>query len=168
MKESGKPTDFAHQHGKDDRMYGERLEDPYQAKGKYPEPTVCSGCGAVYRKGRWQWGAPIAGAHEQLCPACQRIEDGQPAGILTIKGDFFAAHRDEILHLIENYEEKEKPEHPLQRVMGITDEDGGTVVTFTDMHIARGVGEALHHAYEGELDYEHSEKTSVFRVNWTR
>lgn len=168
MKEPRKPTDFAHQHPKDERAYGERLEDPYQARGKYSEPTVCTGCGAVFHKGRWHWGSPIAGAHQQLCPACQRIHDDQPAGILTISGEFFPAHREEILNLIDNYEEKEKPEHPLQRVMGVTDEDGGTIVTFTDMHLARGVGEALHRAYEGELDFEYNEKATVFRVNWSR
>jgi NMD protein affecting ribosome stability and mRNA decay len=168
MKEPRKPTDFAHQHGKDERMYGERLEDPYQARGKYSEPTVCPDCGAVYHDGRWRWAAAAANAHEQRCPACQRIQDGQPAAILTLRGDFLPAHRDEILHLIENYEKKERPEHPLQRVMAISDEDDATVVAFTDMHIARAVGEALHSAYEGELDYEHNEKTTVFRVNWTR
>ncbi len=168
MKEPRKPTDFTHQHGKDDRMYGERLEDPYQARGKYTEPTVCSGCGAVFHKGRWRWGAPIAGAKEQLCPACQRIHDGQPAGIVTIRGDFFAAHRDEILNLITNAEEKERPEHPLQRVMGIEDQGDGIVVSLTDMHLTRGIGEALHHAYEGELTYDYNDKDTVFRVSWTR
>jgi hypothetical protein len=168
MKEPRKPTDIAHQPGKDDRMYSERLEDPYQARGKYSEPTVCPECSAVFHKGRWQWGSAEAGAKEQLCPACQRIHDGQPAGVLTIGGEFFAAHREEIMNLIHNAEKKEKPEHPLQRIMGTEDQDGAAVVTFTDMHLARGTAEALHHAYEGELDYDFSEKDGVFRASWTR
>ena len=64
--------------------------DPYQQRGKYAEPTVCSDCGAVYQKGRWQWSsAPVqAQAHNERCPACARIREDMPAGYLTIKGIF--------------------------------------------------------------------------------
>jgi NMD protein affecting ribosome stability and mRNA decay len=168
MKEPRKPTDFAQQHGKDDRMYGERLHDPYQARGKYPEPSLCPDCGAVFEKGRWHWGSAGAGAHEQRCPACQRIQDKQPAGVVTLKGDFLSAHRHEIISLIQNAEKKEKPEHPLQRVMAIEDQDGGITVSLTDVHIARAIADALQHAYEGELDYEYSDKDTLFRASWSR
>jgi NMD protein affecting ribosome stability and mRNA decay len=168
MKQPRKPTDYAQQHGKDERMYGERYEDPYQARGKYPEPSVCTGCGALFHKGRWQWGIAPAGAHKHLCPACQRIHDRQPAGILTIRGDFFAAHRQEILGLIHNAEAKERVEHPLQRVMKIEEGEDGVVVSLTDVHLTRTIGDDLHSAYEGELDYEYVERATVFRANWTR
>ena len=29
--------------------------DPYQAREKLSEPSVCRDCGAVYHQGRWQW-----------------------------------------------------------------------------------------------------------------
>jgi hypothetical protein len=168
MKEPRKSQDFVRQHGKDERMYGGRYEDPYQRRGKYQEPSVCTECGAVFQKGRWQWGDAPEGAHEHLCPACQRIHDGQPAGVLTISGDFLLEHKQEIMGVIHNTETKEKAEHPLQRVMAIEEQDNNVIVSLTDMHLTRGIGEALHHAYEGELDYEYVEKDTVFRASWTR
>jgi NMD protein affecting ribosome stability and mRNA decay len=168
MKEPRKSQDFIRQHGKDERMYGETLEDPYQRRGKYEEPTVCPDCSAVFHKGRWQWGSVPSGAHEHKCPACARIHDNQPAAVVTVGGDFFKEHKEEVLGLVRNHETREKAEHPLQRIMGIDEQEGSAVVTLTDMHLARGIGEALHHAYEGEVDYQYVDKDSVFRVNWTR
>lgn len=168
MKKPRKSQDFIRRHGKDERMYGEMLEDAYQARGKYPEPSVCTGCDAVFHKGRWQWAAAPAEAHKQLCPACQRIHDGQAAGIVTISGDFFAGHKQEILGLIHHLETKEKAEHPLQRIMAIEDDDNGATVSLTDMHLARGIGVALHHAYQGDVEYHYTDKDTVFRVTWSR
>ena len=163
-----KSRDYARQHPKDERAYGERNEDPYQSRGKYPEPSVCIGCGAVFHKGRWQWGMAPESAHKHLCPACQRIHDRVPAGILTVSGAFFNEHRQEILNLIHNAEAKERAEHPLQRIMRIEGQNAGIVVSFTDMHLARGIGEGLHHAYQGEVYYQYTDKEGVLRVQWTR
>lgn len=168
MKQPRKSRDFIRQHGKDERMYGERHEDPYNFDRKYPEPSVCTDCGAVFHKGRWRWETAPEGAHEQLCPACQRIHDGQPAGILTISGDFFLEHKQEVMGVIHNLEKKEKAEHPLQRVISIEEQDSSVVVSLTDIHLTRAIGDALHHAYEGELDYEYVDKETVFRASWTR
>jgi hypothetical protein len=41
-------------------------------------------------------------------------------------------------------------------------------ITTTDIHLARGIGEALHHAYQGELEYHYHEKDNLLRVVWTR
>jgi hypothetical protein len=103
-----------------------------------------------------------------MCPACRRIEDKVPAAFLELSGDFLAEHRDEILNLIRNLEAREKAEHPLKRLMAITESEDGLSVTFTDAHLARGAGEAIHHAYEGELDYEYTKEDTMLRVSWTR
>ena len=91
-----------------------------------------------------------------------------PAAFLTLRGDFLANHRDEILNLIRNYEERERKEHPLKRVMGSEEQADGIVFTFTDAHLARGIGEALHNAYEGEIDYQYTKEDIMLRVTWTR
>ena len=149
-----------------DALFQERVHDAYKAKGKLPEPTVCPQCGAVFHEGRWQWRPAPANAHKETCPACHRIHDHYPAGFLTMTGEFFHAHRDEIMHLVHNHEHHEREEHPLKRIMAVEEKDGATLVTTTDIHLARGIGEALHHAYQGELQFHYNPEQNLLRVNW--
>ncbi|MBI3481124.1 MAG: ATPase [Nitrosomonadales bacterium] len=160
------PAGF-HQIQRHDGLFQERVHDAYKLKGKLPEPTVCPQCGAVFHAGRWQWTNAPAGAHRETCSACHRIHDRYPAGFLTIKGAFFKAHRDEIMRLVHNHEQRERTEHPLKRIMDVEDKDGSTLVTTTDIHLARSIGEALHHAYQGELEYHYNPEQNLLRVNWT-
>ncbi len=105
--------------GRHDRLLQELEHDPYHSKLKITEPSVCPDCGAVFAHGRWSWADAPLEAHSHRCPACQRVHDRIPAGFLTLRGEFFAAHREEIMGLIHNYEEREKREHPLKRIMDI-------------------------------------------------
>lgn len=151
-----------------DRLVLPQEHDAYGLRGKLPDPTACPDCGAMYRKGRWVWGAPPADAHSTRCPACRRIADDYPAGVVTIAGAFVRDHAEEIRGLVSNLEEREKQEHALKRVIAIREQEGGLLVTTTDAHLARGIGEALQHAYEGELDYSYSDGENVLRVSWER
>lgn len=151
-----------------DRMVQDTRHDPYQARHKPPEPTVCPQCGAVFHEGRWQWLHRPDPAHAETCPACQRIQDDFPAGFVNVGGSFFKENREELLNLISNEEARAKAEHPLKRIMKIEDEDDGVLVTTTDIHLARGIGDALHHAYQGELAFHYNEKENLLRVVWQR
>lgn len=151
-----------------DRVHQSDEKDPYASREKLPDPTVCPTCGAMYRKGRWIWGAAPADSHRTECPACRRIADGYPAGIVRFSGPFAEQHADEISGLARHVEEREKKEHALKRIMALEREADAIVVTTTDEHLARGIGEAVHHAYQGELDYRFSETENVLRVNWKR
>ena len=151
-----------------DRLVQETRHDPYQAKHKLQEPTVCPQCGAVFHDGRWQWLVKPAQAHEAMCPACHRIHDDFPAGYVSISGPYFKDHREELLHLTRNEEARQKAEHPLKRIMKIEDEGDGVQITTTDIHLARGIGDALHHAHQGELEYHYNEHENLLRVVWAR
>ena len=151
-----------------DRLIQEAVHDSYKNKGKLPDPTLCTECGAVFHGGRWQWLPRPEKAEQTSCPACHRIRDGFPAGYVTITGDFIAAHEEEIMQLMRNHEEREKKEHPLQRIMAIEKTKYSTVVTTTDVHLARGIGDALHHAYQGELEFHYNQQENLLRVNWSR
>jgi len=148
--------------------------DPYRAKRKHvesklAEPIVCSDCGAVYREGRWVWPrVASASGTPTLCPACHRIRDGAPLGEVRISGAFAAEHRDEILARVRHVEQREKKEHPLQRLMAVRDEDSELVVTTTDPHLAHAIGTALHDAFKGELRSPWSEAGELMRVRWQR
>jgi NMD protein affecting ribosome stability and mRNA decay len=151
-----------------DKMFEERVHDPYKARHKIAEPSVCSQCGAVFHEGRWDWEQAPAGAHQEICPACHRINDQYPSGFLTLQGEFFLAHREEILHLAQNIEKRERAEHPLKRIMAIEEKDGGVLVTTTDIHLARGLGEAIHDAYQGDLEFHYNPEEYLLRVHWQR
>ncbi len=154
--------------GRRDRVVQEYRHDTYKSRGKLKEPTACSQCGAVFHKGRWTWGAKPPQAHTAKCPACERMNDHYPAGVLSLRGPFIKAHIAEILGLVRNEEAQAKAEHPLSRIMGIDEEDDTIVISTTDTHLPRRIGEALHHAYHGELNLRYSKDQQFIRVLWVR
>jgi NMD protein affecting ribosome stability and mRNA decay len=131
---------------------------------------ICPECGAVYSDGHWVWEkAGDADYDEQLCPACLRIRDDCPAGFLTLLGAFLIEHKKDILRLIHNASNQAKVEHPLHRIIRIDERDDGCVfVSFTDQHLARGVGQAVHDAFKGDLNMYYQPETFLLQVNWTR
>lgn len=144
-------------------------EDPYRPSQRPPDGTACPKCHATYHGGRWTWTAPEKDAYELICPACHRISDRFPAGYVTIKGEFFTSHKDEIVALIQGHEKQEKATRPLQRIMAIEEKkDGSTEVTTTDSHLARGIAEALHGAYKGDLKMRYSRDENLLRAIWKR
>jgi NMD protein affecting ribosome stability and mRNA decay len=151
-----------------DELRDELVHDAYKAGAKLPSPTRCPDCGAVYRDGRWTWDTAPAGAHETVCPACHRIRDRFPAGYVRVEGPFWRAHRADIEHLVRNREARERAEHPLERVMAVEEEGDSLLITTTDNHLARDIGEALHSAYKGELEYHYNREENLLRVRWRR
>jgi hypothetical protein len=83
-----------------------------------------------------------------------------------LDGPFFEEHREEILDLIRNVEEREKREHPLERLMDRGDD--GDILTTTGVHLARRIGEGLKRAYRGNLTVKYGEDSEFVRVNWRR
>lgn len=140
--------------------------DPYQARRKLREPSACGECGAVYQHGRWHWGPKPSDARDELCSACHRIQDGLPAGILTLQGDFARQHERELINLARNEEATEKNEHPLNRIASIEQVDAGIVIKTTDIHLPRRIGEAIKRAYHGELDLDFDHSSYFVRAEW--
>ena len=148
-------------HAQDDHIL-----DPYQLQEKLQEPTVCPQCGAVYHHGRWHWATRPEEGIEAHCPACRRINDKFPAGIVHFHGDFEQQRIEEIVNLARHQEQAEKGEHPLNRIISIDEDAQGIVIRTTDIHLPRRIGEAAKHAFHGTLD-EHFDKGGYFvRVDW--
>ena len=150
------------------RRIHDEAHDVYGTAKKLPDGTACPRCAASYREGRWTWERPLLGSPEHLCPACRRIEDDYPAGVVAVRGAFAAAHREEIESLIRHVEEHAKQEHPLKRIFAILEEDGGLRVPTTDARLAREIGEALYRAYRGELEQPAPQTEGIVRVSWQR
>ncbi len=154
----------------DRRIFGraqqDHILDPYQVQHKPTEPTVCSGCGAVYHRGRWHWGPAPQDAARGHCPACRRTADALPAGIVKLHGEIALARKDQIVGLARNEEKVEKSEHPLNRIMAINTVEDGIEIFTTDIHLPRRLGEAVKRAFHGELDLHFDQAGYFVRVDW--
>jgi hypothetical protein len=143
-------------------------QDPYRSNRKLAEPAHCGDCGAIYRRGRWRWEAKLADSHATLCPACRRQKEHMPAGSVRIEGEFAAAHRADVLSTARNIEVRAKAAHPLERIMAIEEHADHVLITTTDPHLARGIGEALHAAFQGELAFQYAKGDETIEVKWSR
>lgn len=145
-----------------------RRDDSYREVRKEADPAACPRCRASYHHGRWSWRPADPGAARLTCPACLRLEDNFPAGQVTLRGPFFAEHREEILALATARADRALEEHPLQRIIGMVPTKDGIVVTTTDPHLARGIAVAVQAAYKGSLDLVFSRDEQFVRATWTR
>lgn len=149
-------------------IYDDPRHDPYWAKHKYAEPTTCKDCGVVFQRGRWHWGAAPADAQLAQCPACRRIHDRLPAGTVTLEGVYVERHRADLAGIVRNAEKHERAEHPLSRIMGVEDAPNRMLVTTTDVHLPRRIGEALRAAHDGTLDFRFAADEYHVDVSWRR
>ena len=66
-----------------------KLDTPYGRTRKHPADTHCPRCGVAFVKGVWSWPARAPSrppANPRLCPACRRVRDRYPGGVLTVSG----------------------------------------------------------------------------------
>jgi NMD protein affecting ribosome stability and mRNA decay len=144
----------------------DHILDPYQRQQKLNDHTVCPQCGAVYLHGRWQSARKPKAGHEALCPACRRVNDKLPAGIVKLHGALGRNQIDEIVSLARHQEAAEKGEHPLNRIISIDENADGIVISTTDTHLPRRIGEAVKRAFHGTLDEHFDEGGYFVRVTW--
>lgn len=143
--------------------------EPYLPKGGLPEGSFCKGCGIVYRNKRWQLESlPGEKTSEVLCPACQRMESNDPAGVVTLSGPYLALHSEEILNTVKQQEAKHREKNPLGRIMEIKEENGQIVLTTTDDKLAQKIGREVYKSQRGELHYQWSHDQRMVRVGWMR
>jgi len=73
------------------------------------------------------------------------------AGYVMLEGEFFRTHRAEILDLVKHRAAQAQAEPPVQRLMALSDRDGGVLGSRPPTPLARGIGEAVKNAYQGSL-----------------
>ena len=139
------------------------------------EPAVCGPCGAVYTKRRWVAGDATTLSSEQLslarvtlCPGCKGKQGGVPSGYLQATGDFLAAHREEIEHLLRNEAARAAEDNPLARVIDWKGKGKKLALTTTTEHLVQRLGHALEKAFAGEVEYDFSHENKLARVSWHR
>ena len=154
----------------------EEAHDPYRAKGKLEDGTTCPDCHAQVHRGAWRWvSAPSVAQVAQpqgkvhRCPACERIRVQDPAAIITLDGAYVSAHRESLQALIRHEEQRQKAEHPLERIMAMQAPEGeNLVITTTGPHLARAIGHALERAHKGHLSVQYAQGPMLVRVHWHR
>jgi hypothetical protein len=153
----------------------QNYHDPYIPDTHLVEGTRCSECGAIYHNQHWTLDEAIVTRlsidreqPEQVCPACRKVRDQDPGGVVTLSGPFWSDHRDEILNLIQNEEKRAMATNPLERLIDISSEGENLVIRTTNEKLAQRLGRALHRAYNGEVEYKWSEDNKLARVSWFR
>lgn len=142
----------------------------YQDKEGIRGTGYCK-CGAVFHGKRWQSGSGETAAldgRKLVCPACRRIADQIPAGIISLRGDFLASHETEIGNIIRNTEQASAQKNPLGRVMETRKENDGITITTTDGKLAQKIGREVFKSYGGELNFLWSKSEDLVRVAWSR
>lgn len=159
-----------YQQSRKDKLFKPEHPDPYLETHRPKGTARCPQCGVIYSAGRWAWQgeASVSAVEEVVCPACRRIADRAPAGMVRLSGAFLQEHRDEITHLLRNTETREKPDHALERLIEIVEDGDELVVTTTGMHLANRIGHALEAAYDGDSDYRYSDSELFLSVEWRR
>jgi NMD protein affecting ribosome stability and mRNA decay len=151
------------------------FKDPYLAGGGSREAVICKICHAIYHHKRWYLEGEVLLSKAQkarvdmvTCPACRKIHDHYPGGILTLQGKFLKAHKDEILHLVRNEEARAKGINPLERVIMIKDRRDRVEIQTTNERLAQRIGREIQRAFKGKASYHWSRDDKFVRVDWHR
>ncbi len=148
--------------------------DSYLPRGASRKVSRCESCRAVYRNKRWYGPAEAAGIEDTpvvkvVCPACLKMRDNFPGGIVTLRGDYVLAHKQDVINLIKNEEARARGFNPLERVMSIKENGHGSIViSTTNEKLAQRLGRAIKKAFHGEVAYHWSHDNKLARVDWVR
>jgi len=137
---------------------------------------VCQDCHAVYHSKRWFFDEnlydKLAGAgkvRQVVCPTCRKIKDHYVEGYLTLSGEFWVQHQEEIVKLLEKEAGKVgKRSFDDRIVQMIPETDSKLIVETTTEKLAQHLGRTIFKAYKGDLSFRWSEPNRFVRVYWTR
>jgi hypothetical protein len=133
-------------------------------------PTLCPGCGAVYRLKTWRRSqvrrdlALSLRAEPKLCPACRQVGKGTAFGRIAVddlKGEEQAV-RQRITHVVERARFTQ-PEHRLVKVRRV---GAGLEVLTTSQKLAHRIVRELVKAFHGRATYHWSAEDGSLFARW--
>jgi len=149
--------------------------DPYQMDNVLQEPSLCQGCHAIYTNKRWHLDPKELKILQDdpktmwvTCPACAKIAEHYPEGIVTLRGDYLWKHEAEIRNLVQNEADRVVVKNPIARIMQIDASDDQLVIETTEQKLAEHLGRVLARAHNGELQCTWSQSPRICRVTWER
>jgi len=96
------------------------------------------------------------------------MHDHNPAGVVTLSGDYLQQKFDAIMHDIKHIEAKFRQKNPLGRIMDIDKADGHLIVSTTEDKLAEKMGREIYKAHKGKLHYQWAHDQELVRVSWSR
>lgn len=152
-----------------------RSTNAYLSNAGHKDVTVCPDCLLIHRNKRWVADAKegkrllsLSRTAREICPACRRVADDNPAGIVALSGAYLEQNWQEIQNLINRVAEQSIIKNPLGRIMTIDKGKNGITVTTTNDKIAQKIGREIFKAHKGELIYSWSHDQQLVRVTWNR
>jgi NMD protein affecting ribosome stability and mRNA decay len=148
-------------------------QDPYAMLKAPKGPAICRKCLAIYADKRWHFDkvqAPKLAVSPRtkklVCPACQKIKDDYPEGIVTLTWSDLREHEPEIRGLIANVETRAASVNLLDRVMKIVRRKNDLEIQTTSDRLAQRIGRALVRSYKGKAAYHWAHRDMMVRVIW--
>lgn len=89
-------------------------------------------------------------------------------GIVDVRGEFYRAHRDEIMHLIDLTVENVRSTHPFEGILSREEERDALVLEVTSAKLAERLGKMLNRVYGGHTEFAMMHDTGQARVFWER
>jgi NMD protein affecting ribosome stability and mRNA decay len=149
--------------------------DPYLPEAGLKEPAVCQSCQAIYQQKRWQLDPLLAtkladdpATHWVTCPACQKIAEHYPEGILTLRGSYLWNHEQEIHNILINAANRFTARNPLERIIRMQRTAEALIIETTANKLAEQLGRSLQKAHSGELQIDWQGAPVICRVQWER
>jgi len=134
-------------------------------------PTICPGCGAVYRDKTWRRPSvrralALSGrAEPRQCPACKQVGRRTAFGRIAIPD--LPAHREEaVRQRIANVVERARFTQPEHRLVEIRRVGDGLEVLTTSQKLAHRVAHELVKAFHGRATYHWSEDDGSLSARW--
>jgi len=149
--------------------------DPYLPSAGSREMVMCRVCHSLYHHKRWYLEGDLPVKEVRVtpiglitCPACRKIHDRFPGGIVVLSGEFLKIHKGEILNLIRNEETRAKGVNPLERIISVKDQGNRVEIHTTSERLAQRIGREVYRAYKGDASYHWSRDDKFVRVAWHR
>lgn len=158
--------------GKDTRTYIYKLKDPYMDKNLYVDPTICPTCGLIYYRKRWinnpELIKEVKGKNKEIvqkeCPACRKIRDKYPLGVVEIYGDFVSQKNEEVNSRIKHIAADEFTHNPLERIMSVKNENNRIIIETTTEHLAEKIGKKIAKTFKRKVKIIFSDTEKFVRV----
>lgn len=89
-------------------------------------------------------------------------------GVVEVRGGFYEAHREEILHLLERTVEIIQASHPFEKIISRSENGERLILEVTSAKLAERLGHTLDRAFGGKTIYEMLGDTGQARIYWER
>jgi NMD protein affecting ribosome stability and mRNA decay len=136
---------------------------------------ICPSCYAVCVEEKWTFDESLREKEmrkhdweRSLCPGCDRVARGKVDGVVYLRGEFLARHKEEAKNLIRSVAEKKLKKNIAARIAHIEEKDDEIIIETTDQALAERLGKEFEKAYHGHLDIQWQEKSTFARVYWSR